>query len=82
MISAWDVRPELELFFDRLFCRRIGGPVPLTLKEYPPDIKEVLSIKVRKLLCIMLRCTRYIRKNVYHVAGEGKTAVATVCSIQ
>ncbi|CAN0383966.1 unnamed protein product [Ectocarpus sp. 12 AP-2014] len=47
LISAWEAQPELELFTDRLLCRRIGGPVTLTLEEHPPSIKEALSIKHR-----------------------------------
>lgn len=46
LISAWDAVPELGLLHDRLFCRRIGGLVPLTLEEHPPSIREVLAIKV------------------------------------
>eukprot|EP00903_Cladosiphon_okamuranus_P005409 g5397.t1 len=47
LISAWNAEPEVGLFHDRLFCRRIGGPVPLTLEEHPPSVKEVLAIKHR-----------------------------------
>ncbi|CBJ28048.1 hypothetical protein Esi_0089_0116 [Ectocarpus siliculosus] len=47
LISAWEAQPEVELFTDRLLCRRIGGPVTLTLEEHPPSIKEALSIKHR-----------------------------------
>lgn len=46
LISAWDPWPEYQLFLDRLFCKRIGGPVPLSLERHPPSIREVLSIKV------------------------------------
>lgn len=46
LISAWNARPELGLFTDRLFCQRTGETVPLTLEEHPPRIREVLAIKV------------------------------------
>eukprot|EP00752_Nemacystus_decipiens_P001812 g1750.t1 len=47
LISAWDAQQELGLLHDRLFCRRIGGLVPLSLEQHPPSIREVLSIKHR-----------------------------------
>ncbi len=46
LIAAWKIS-EMETFLrDRMFCRRTGEYVPLSLEEHPPSIKYDLAIKV------------------------------------
>ncbi len=47
LIAAWNISEVEGYLQDRMFCRRTGRYVPLSMKEYPPSVKLNLAFKVK-----------------------------------
>lgn len=59
LIAAWKVSEVEGYLRDRMFCRRMGQHVPLSMEEHPPSVKLNLAFKVQALSgAILLRGTQ------------------------